>query len=301
MRRFYFPLSAVVLLAFAAGARAADAIVLNVTGDQTLAAALTAYNAANGTTYVDTDGGTSLGAADIEVRGDGVLTFSTALAGWTGNLFVTETATVHAASDETNYASVLGAGVSGTTTNGQVFVASGASLRIRTAVSENGGDKNKMKLARPVHLAGVGVDGKGALQLASAGNYRAAFPRTILLDADAQLSRLDNGDTLGEMVMHNSTDLVLNGHVLTLANAGKPLTVYIEDIRILAPGAAGGLAVTDGGCFLMRPNTRWEGGANNAVRIEGAGKLSLQADFPRAPWTLVYNTTQRFDPGGFQD
>ena len=143
MRRFYFPLSAVVLLAFAAGARAADAIVLNVTGDQTLAAALTAHNAANGTTYVDTDGGTSLGAADIEVRGDGVLTFSTALAKWTGNLFVTKGATVHAASDEANYASVLGAGVSGTTTNGQVFVASGASLRIRTAVSENGGDKTK--------------------------------------------------------------------------------------------------------------------------------------------------------------
>ena len=272
-----------------------------MTGDQTLAAALTAYNAANGTTYVDTDGGTSLGAADIEVRGDGVLTFSTALAGWTGNLFVTEGATVHAASGEANYASVLGAGVSGTTTNGQVFVASGASLRIRTAVSENGGDKNKMKLARPVHLAGVGVGGKGALQLASAGNYRAAFPRTILLDADAQLSRLDNGDTLGEMVMHNSTDLVLNGHVLTLANAGKPLTVYIEDIRILAPGAAGGLAVTDGCSFLMRPNTRWEGGANNAVRIEGAGGLSLQGDFPRAPWTLVYNTTKGFYAGGFQD
>ena len=50
MRRFYFPLSAVVLLAFAAGARAADKIVLNVTGDnQTLAAALTAYNDEKGT------------------------------------------------------------------------------------------------------------------------------------------------------------------------------------------------------------------------------------------------------------
>lgn len=301
MRKFYFPLSAVVLLAFAVGARAADAIVLNVTGDQTLAAALTAYNAANGTAYVDTDGGASLGAADIEVRGDGVLTFSTALDGWTGNLFVKEGATVHAASDEANYASVLGAGVSGTTTNGQVFVASGASLRIRTAASQNEVSQNERKLARPVHLAGVGVGGKGALQLASAGNYRAAFPRAILLDADAQLSRLDNGDTVGEMVMHNSTDLVLNGHVLTLAKAGKPLKVYIENIRILAPGAAGGLAVTDGCQFVMRPNTRWEGGANNAVRIEGAGKLSLQADFPRAPWTLVYNTTQRFEPESYQD
>lgn len=302
MRKFYFPLSAVVLLAFAAGARAADAIVLNVTGDQTLAAALTAYNAANGTAYVDTDGGASLGTADIEVRGDGVLTFSTALDGWTGNLFVKEGATVHAASDEANYASVLGAGVSGTTTNGQVFVASGASLRIRTAASEkNEASQNEWKLARPVHLAGVGVGGKGALQLASAGNFRAAFPRTILLDADAQFSRLDNGDTQGEMVMHNSTDLVLNGHVLTLAKAGKSLTVYIEDIRILAPGATGGLAVTDDCQFFMRPNWSWEGGANNAVRIEGAGKLSLQADFPRAPWTLVYNTTQGFDPGGYQN
>ncbi len=296
MRRFYFPLSAVVLLAFAAGARAADAIVLNVTGDQTLAAALTEYNAENGTTYVDTDGGASLGAADIEVRGDGVLTFSTALDGWTGNLFVKEGATVHAASDDANYASVLGAGVSGTTTNGQVFVASGASLRIRTAASKNGS-----KLARPVHLAGVGVGGKGALQLASTGNVRAAFPRAILLDADAQLSRLDNDDTLGDMVMNNSTDLVLNGHVLTLANAGKPLTVYFEDIRILAPGAAGGLAVTDGCSFLMRSNTRWEGGENNAVRIDGSGKLVLQDNFPRAPWTLVYNTTQRFDPGNYQN
>lgn len=301
MRKFYFPLSAVVLLAFAAGARATDTIVLNVTGDQTLAAALTAYNAANGTAYVDTDGGASLGAADIEVRGDGVLTFSTALDGWTGNLFVKEGVTVHAASDEANYASVLGAGVSGTTTNGQVFVASGASLRIRTAASQNEVTQNERKLARPVHLAGVGVGGKGALKLASAGNYRAAFPRAILLDADAQLSRLDNGDTVGEMVMHNSTDLVLNGHVLTLAKAGKPLKVYIENIRILAPGAAGGLAVTDGCQFVMRPNTRWEGGANNAVRIEGAGKLSLQADFPRAPWTLVYNTTQRFEPESYQD
>lgn len=301
MRKFYFPLSAVVLLAFAAGARATDAIVLNVTGDQTLAAALTAYNAANGTAYVDTDGGASLGTADIEVRGDGVLTFSTALDGWTGNLFVKEGATVHAASDEANYASVLGAGVSGTTTNGQVFVASGASLRIRTAASQNEVSQNERKLARPVHLAGVGVGGKGALQLASAGNFRAAFPRAILLDADAQLSRLDNGDTVGEMVMHNSTDLVLNGHVLTLAKAGKPLKVYIEDIRILAPGATGGLAVTDDCQFFMRPNWSWEGGANNAVRIEGAGKLSLQADFPRAPWTLVYNTTQGFDPGGYQN
>lgn len=301
MRKFYFPLSAVVLLAFAADARAADAIVLDVTGDQTLAATLTAYNAANGTAYVDTDGGASLGAADIEVRGDGVLTFSTALDGWTGNLFVKEGATVHAASDEANYASVLGAGVSGTTTNGQVFVASGASLRIRTAASQNEVSQNERKLARPVHLAGVGVGGKGALQLASAGNYRAAFPRAILLDADAQFSRLDNGDTQGEMVMHNSTDLVLNGHVLTLAKAGKPLKVYIENIRILAPGATGGLAVTDDCQFFMRPNWSWEGGANNAVRIEGAGKLSLQADFPRAPWTLVYNTTQGFDPGGYQN
>lgn len=297
MRRFYFPLSAVVLLAFAAGARAADAIVLNVTGDQTLAAALTAYNAANGTTYVDTDGGASLGAADIEVRGDGVLTFSTALAGWTGNLFVKEGATVHAASDDANYASVLGAGVSGTTTNGQVFVASGASLRIRTAASKNGS-----KLARPVHLAGVGVDGKGALQLASAGNVRAAFPRAILLDADAQLSRLNNDDTVGDMVMNNSTDLVLNGHVLTLAKAGQSsLRVYLEDVRILAPGAAGGLAVTDGCRFVMRLNKSWEGGENNAVRIDGAGGLVLQDDFPRAPWTLVYNTTQSFDPGNYQN
>ena len=44
------PFSTVVLLAFAAGARAADKIVLNVTGDnQTLAAALTAYNDEKGT------------------------------------------------------------------------------------------------------------------------------------------------------------------------------------------------------------------------------------------------------------
>ena len=118
MRKFYFHLSAVVLLAFAAGARAADKIVLNVTGDQTLAAALEAYNTANKTAYVDTDDGASLGTADIEVCGKGVLMFSKALAKWTGNLFVQEGATVHAASGETNYASVLGAGVSGTTTNG---------------------------------------------------------------------------------------------------------------------------------------------------------------------------------------
>ena len=144
MRKFYFPLSAVVLLAFAAGARAADAIVLNVTGDQTLAAALTAYNAANGTAYVDTDSGASLGAADIEVRGDGVLTFSTALDGWTGNLFVKEGATVHAASDEANYASVLGAGVSGTTTNGQVFVASGASLSVTASPPAAPGARMRM-------------------------------------------------------------------------------------------------------------------------------------------------------------
>ena len=79
------------------------------------------------------------------------------------------------------------------------------------------------------------------------------------------------------------------------------MTVYFEESRILAPGATGGLAVTNGCQFGMRPNTSWEGGANNAVRIEELGKLFLQSDFPRAPWTLVYNTTQGFNPGGYTD
>ena len=294
---FALAVTAVSLGALFAGTLRAGTIELSLTGDQSLADALEAYNGAHGTGYVDTDDGVSLGADDIAVSGASTLTFSRPLGKWTGNLRVQEGATVHVESDDANYATVLGAGVSGTTTNGQVFVASGASLRLRTQATGNGN-----KLARPVHLAGVGVDGKGALQLASTKNVRAVFPRFIHLDADAQFSRLVNGDKTCDMVMNDTTAVVLNGHVLTLAQtgSGSELNVYFEGTRFQSPGEAGGVVVTDGCTFTMRANT-WEGGAGNVVGIRGTGTLIVQYDFPRAPWTLVYDTTSAFNAGNYQD
>lgn len=137
-----------VLLALVSPVLQAATISLEISGDTTLSAALAAYNAAHSTSYVDTDGGASLGANDIEVSGTGVLTFSEALGSWTGNLTVKAGGIVRAV--------LIEASVLGNDTTGSVYVEDGATLR---SDDSDGGAK---PIARKVHIAGAGAAGEGA-------------------------------------------------------------------------------------------------------------------------------------------
>lgn len=271
-----------VVVSCALGAASAETLELALTKDMTFAEALAVYNVQHQTSYVDTDGGTSLGACDVVVTGGYKLTFSKALGSWTGDLTVKSPAFVYAVSDTTSYATVLGAAVSGSVTNGQVFVESGATLAVRT--NSNGNDD---KLARPIHLAGDGKDGKGALRLTTTTNIRAMYPKYIHLDADASFSRYENdGKADGGTVLNNTSFLFLNGHVLSMVKDTVAMILVLENVAIPVAGTGAGLVIKDGNEVTFRANTAWAGDATNFVRIERRSSVGVQQDYPANQWRL---------------
>ena len=201
------------LLALVSPVLHAATISLEISGDTALSAALAAYNAAHSTSYVDTDGGVSLGADDIEVSGTGVLTFSEALGSWTGNLTVKAGGIVRAVIGETT--------VLGNATTGAVYIEDGATLR---SDDSNGAGNNK-SIARTVYIAGKGASGEGgALRFYVRANvsYRSTVPKNIVLTADASFSF---GSSPQEVVCSYAT-IDLQSHTLTITADGCPATAF---------------------------------------------------------------------------
>lgn len=216
-----------VLLTLVSPALQAATISLEISGDAALSAALAAYNAAHSTAYVDTDGGASLGANDIEVSGAGVLTFSKPLGSWTGNLTVKPGGVVRAVLIETS--------VLGNDTIGSVYVEDGATLR---SDDSDGGAK---PIVRRVNIAGAGAAGEGgALRLYVRGypnaSMRSAMPKSVVLTADASLSF---GDAVKEVVC-SWTTIDLQSHTLTITADDSPGTglprFYYESTYVKNPG-----------------------------------------------------------------
>ena len=280
-------LTLVLGLCAAAAAQAAT-IELNLTGDATLAAALSAYNAANGTSYADTDGGTSLGANDVEVKGSGTLTFSTALGSWTGKLTVKSGAKARVV---INQQTVLG-----NATTGAVYVEDGATLILDHSVNVGNGHQ----ISRPIHIAGNGAAAgeNGALKLVgNNSSYRSATPKALYLDADATLSFGANTGVTGsddhQFIADQGEKWYLQGHKLTVTNKGWPRAKRLTFFwGMYVYGGNGGAEIDcDGVTALFRVAT-FDGGAENVFRLRNGAVYQLQATGNNLPkWTLVFEKT----------
>jgi hypothetical protein len=138
-----------------------------------------------------------------------------------------------------------------------------------------------------VHIA-VRVPRQGALQLGCTRTFRRCI-EVIHLDADARLCRLGADSFLnGGTVITATSYVILNGHVLTVTKADASINLIFENPYILAPGDAGGLAVSNGCVFTMRANTNWQGGEVNVIRIEDNARLAFQQDVRAWPWAHDY-------------
>lgn len=240
-----------VLLALVSPMLRAETISLVISGDTSLSDALAAYNAAHSTAYVDTDGGASLGADDIEVSGAGTLVFSRALGSWTGNLTVLSGAKARAVINETT--------VLGNAAQGAAFVDSGAALVVDHSVNVG----NSHAIARTIHIAGDGkaAGENGALKLI--GNnmtFRSAVPKSLQLDADAILCfGSASGGQDHQFIADQQEVWNLAGHRLTVTTAGWPhqtRPTFFYGMKV----SGGGHLVHDGVGVIFRAATI-EGGA----------------------------------------
>ena len=267
-----------VLLALVSPVLQAATISLEISGDATLSAALAAYNAAHSTSYVDTDGGVSLGANDIEVSGTGVLTFSEALGSWTGNLTVKAGGIVRAVISETT--------VLGNATTGAVYIEDGATLR---SDDSNGAGNNK-SIARTVYIAGKGASGEGGalrFYVRAYVSYRSTVPKNIVLTADASFSF---GSSPQEVVCSYAT-IDLQSHTLTITADGCPATAfprfYYEYTYVKNPGHIR----HDHGIADIRSMSNFGGSVDNTLTLtngavlyfdSGAGNIGMMPD----GWTM---------------
>ena len=279
----------VVLLALVSPALQAATISLEVSGDTALSAALSTYNDAHSTAYVDTDGGASLGANDIEVSGSGVLTFSRPLGSWTGNLTVSSGAKVRAVVNETT--------VLGNATQGAAFVASGAALIVDHSVNVGNGHA----IVRTIHIAGDGQTAgeNGALKLIGNNtSLRSAVPMKLQLDDDAVLcfgSAGASGNQDHQFIADNGQEWNLSGHRLTITTAGWPHATrptFFYGMKV----SGGGHLVHDGVSVIFRAATI-EGGAENTFTIRNGATVEFQSSFYPPAWTLKLEETASFNWG----
>ena len=257
-------------------------ISLQLTGETSLSDALGAYNAAHSTSYVDTDGGASLGADDIEVSGAGTLTFSTALGDWTGDLTVKSGAKVRAICGTT--AVVLGNADSGT-----VRVERGAAL-ICDYSTHVGSYADK--ITRPIHIAGDGqaAGEHGALKMiVNNSSFRSATPESLVLDGNATLcfgSANSAWTQDHQLIMDSRESWSLDGHVLTFTKAGwdkKSVPTFFLGATI--DGGVGGSVVFDGVVALFRAAT-FRGGSDCSIVFRNGADASFQ-NFSPSAWTVL--------------
>lgn len=276
------------LLALVSPILHAATISLEVSGDTALSAALAAYNAAHSTSYVDTDGGASLGADDIEVSGTGTIVFSKALGSWTGNLTVLSEAKVRAVINETT--------VLGNAAQGAAFVASGAALIVDHSVNVGNGHA----IARTIHIAGDGkaAGENGALKLIGNNTtLRSAVPMKLQLDGDAILcfgSAGASGNQDHQFIADAGQEWNLTGHRLTMTTAGWPhktRPTFFYGMQV----AGGGHLVHDGVSVIFRGGTSLDGGAENTFTLRNGATVNVQANFYPPAWTLKIEDTADFD------
>lgn len=276
-----------VLLTLVSPALQAATISLEMSGDAALSAALAAYNAVHSTEYVDTDGGASLGANDIEVSGSGTLVFSKALGSWTGNLTVLSGAKARAVVNETS--------VLGNATQGAAFVKSGAALIIDHSVNVGNGHA----VARTIHIAGDGeaAGENGALKLIGNNTtLRSAVPMKLQLDDDATLcfgSAGASGNQDHQFIADNGQEWNLAGNRLTMTTAGWPHATrptFFYGMKV----SGGGHLDHDGVGVIFRAATI-EGGAENTFTIRNGATVEVQANFYPPAWTLKLEETASFD------
>lgn len=268
----------------------AGTVALQMAGDSTLAEALSAYNAANSTAYVDTDGGTSLGANDVVVSGTGTLTFSAALGSWTGKLTVKSGAKARVVVNQTT--------ALGNASTGAVYVENGGALILDH--SQNVG--NGHAIARPIHIAGAGAAAgeSGALKLiGNHTSFRSALPKSLHLDADATLCfGADTSTAVDQdhqfILDDGSARWSLNGRTLTVTGAGfprdnrPPIFFWGSNVE-----GNGGRIVHDGAHALMR-SANFTGGAECAFVLRNGAQLQVQACNTMPAWTLEFEETAKY-------
>lgn len=228
--------------------------------------------------YVDTDGGASLGANDIEVSGPGVLTFSQPLASWTGNLTVKAGGIVRAVIGETS--------VLGNAGTGAVYVEDGATLRS----DDSAGAGNGKAIARAIHIAGKGAPGEYcALRIYCLGDpnasLRSSMPDKIVLTADASIAF---GSMMREVVNEWKT-IDLQSHTLTFTADGDPNPqasnmprFYYSGTYVKNPGRI----VHDHTVLEARRIENFEGTSANTLVLTNGALLTINNAYGNG-WTLL--------------
>ena len=233
-----FVLSGLMLVASAFGDDYVNPIYLTVDAGHTntLAEAIAAYNAANGTEYtVSSFNGGDLAAYTIVKKGDGMLRFNEAISGFTGKIYIEE------GRAESSCVNALGntltASTAATYANG-TFVCDGAALEMlcSSSIASTALDYE------PITFEGTGPDGMGAYiqrwdpsvaDGSNEGKPKWAFGACPKLSGDATFLLARKS-----AILASGQKLYPNGHTLTIKgpdNLVQP-KVYISEGTIEAGG-----------------------------------------------------------------
>jgi len=262
-RSLFRPALCAAVLVMAAGA-SAETLTVNLAADTTFAAWL----AAESMTKADLAGYT-----EIALSGAGHLTVADELVGYAGDVRIAAGSWMRVTCPTNG----LG------TTAGTTYVADGGTLEFHTPSKENGYFR---AYARPIHFAGAGVDGKGALRYSGTLGHdspRDLYSTRLFMDGDAKIAATHQDD------WQAGTVIDMNFHTLDYASAGG----RFMGVSITHPGHINVVSGTP----LIQSNTNLGGGPTNVFTVKSNAGLKWWGQSGGLEWKLVCEPNVRFIAG----
>lgn len=215
----------------------------------------------------------AIGSRDLVKRGAGALKSGACLKDYAGAIRVEE-----------GVLAVTESGALGTSA-GETFVASGATLLfdVKTADAyKDAGEK--------VHIAGTGADGLGGALVNGGAYQQYAFNKGCLtLEGDATVARTDSGNRFDLC----DSQLVMNGHLLTVEMKSASTPLFIVRTRVLQPG---GIDLRSGRMVVRgNSNANWDGTAENVITVRKGASLRRKESNAVIPWKLVLEDGASYD------
>ena len=217
---------------------------------------------------------TALGASEALVkRGSGILRSNSLLGGYAGEIRVEEGVFV-----------VTENGSLGTAA-GETSISNGATLLLDIATANaynNEGEK--------VHISGSGAAGYGGVVVNDGAYQQFMFYKgQLILEGDAVVSR----SVTGSRYDVQQSELVMNGHTLTIDMGTLGYAFYIARTRVREPG---NIVVNSGRLYIEgNSNAAWDGTAANVITVKNGASIRRQESNAVIPWTLVLENGAYYD------
>jgi len=139
---------------------------------------------------------------------------------------------------------------------------------------------------RPIHFAGNGVNGSGALRYGGTlahNNPKSLFSTRLFLDGDAKIVSIGQDDWLG------GTSIDMNYHTLDYCSAGG----RVEYVSFVNPGHI----VLGSGTPLIQSDTKFNGGATNTFTMKTGSGLKWWGQSTGQSWQLICEPNIKFIAG----